>query len=93
MSPPLTRREQEVLSLLAAGRSDRQIADAIFISPKTVEKHVAHLREKLSAPSRAAAVAISIRTGPIESGRDAPPIDRPIFYGTVPNWDSRPDRE
>jgi DNA-binding CsgD family transcriptional regulator len=59
----LSRREHEVLSLLAAGRSDREIADTLFISPKTIEKHVAHLRDKLSAPTRAAAVAVAVRTG------------------------------
>jgi predicted ATPase/DNA-binding CsgD family transcriptional regulator len=53
----LTRREREVLSLLAEGHSDREIAAALFISPKTVGLHVSHLLAKLGAPSRAAAVA------------------------------------
>jgi predicted ATPase/DNA-binding CsgD family transcriptional regulator len=53
----LTRREREVLLLLAEGRSDREIAAALFISPKTVGLHVSHLLAKLGVPSRAAAVA------------------------------------
>ena len=59
----LTRREHQVLGLLAEGRTDRQIADRLFVSAKTVEKHVASLRGKLAAPSRAAAVAIAVRLG------------------------------
>jgi predicted ATPase/DNA-binding CsgD family transcriptional regulator len=53
----VTRREREVLSLLAEGHSDREIAAALFISPKTVGLHVSHLLAKLGVPSRAAAVA------------------------------------
>ena len=53
----LTRREREVLELLAAGRSNAEIADALFISPKTVGVHVGNLLPKLGVPSRAAAVA------------------------------------
>jgi len=53
----LTRREREVLRLLADGRSDREIAAALFISPKTVGLHVSHLMAKLGVTSRAAAVA------------------------------------
>lgn len=60
---PLTRRELEVLGLLATGRSDREIARLLFVSPKTVEKHVANLRGKLEASSRSAAVAVALRTG------------------------------
>ena len=53
----LTRREREVLRLLADGRSDREIAAALFISPKTVGLHVSHVMAKLGVTSRAAAVA------------------------------------
>jgi predicted ATPase/DNA-binding CsgD family transcriptional regulator len=59
----LTRREYEVLQLLAEGQRDHDIATALYISPKTVEKHITSLRDKLNAPSRAAAVAIAIRQG------------------------------
>lgn len=60
---PLSRREYEILGRLSTGRTDREIAARLFISPKTVEKHVANLRAKLMAPSRAAAVAIAVRNG------------------------------
>ena len=53
----LTRRERDVLRLLADGRSDREIAAQLFISPKTVGLHVSHLMAKLGVASRAAAVA------------------------------------
>ena len=55
----LTMRELEVLRLVAAGRTDRQIAEALFLSPRTVHHHVATLLSKLGAPNRAAAVAIA----------------------------------
>jgi ATP/maltotriose-dependent transcriptional regulator MalT len=59
----LTRREREVLALLAEGRADREIAEALFISRKTVGTHVTNLLGKLGLPSRAAAVAYVHRHG------------------------------
>jgi len=53
----LTAREQEVLALLADGRTNRDIGLALFIEPRTVEKHVEHIRMKLGARSRAEAAA------------------------------------
>src|SRR4029077_10098866 len=43
----LTAREREVLILLAAGRSDGDIAQALFITKKTASSHVAHIKDKL----------------------------------------------
>lgn len=54
---PLTRREQEVLRLLAEGSSNQQIADALVIQPSTVKKHVSNLLAKLGAVSRTQAIA------------------------------------
>jgi non-specific serine/threonine protein kinase len=51
----LTPREREVLHLMATGRSNRDIADALFISPGTVKVHVTHILSKLGVPSRSAA--------------------------------------
>jgi DNA-binding CsgD family transcriptional regulator len=53
----LTVREQQVLALVADGRTNRDIGLALFIEPRTVEKHVEHIRTKLGARSRADAAA------------------------------------
>jgi DNA-binding CsgD family transcriptional regulator len=53
----LTARELEVLRLIADGRSDREIADTLFISPRTVMRHVANVFAKLDIHSRGAAGA------------------------------------
>jgi DNA-binding CsgD family transcriptional regulator len=52
----LTAREAEVLQLLMAGRRNAEIADALFVSPKTVEHHVSSILAKLGASSRLEAV-------------------------------------
>ncbi len=59
----LTRREMDVLRILAAGHSDREIAAALFISPHTATTHVKHLLRKLGVTSRAAAAAYATRHG------------------------------
>jgi DNA-binding NarL/FixJ family response regulator len=53
----LSAREREVLGLVAAGRSNRQIAEQLVISEKTVASHVSHILTKLGVPSRSAAVS------------------------------------
>ncbi|GLV54140.1 hypothetical protein KDH_09890 [Dictyobacter sp. S3.2.2.5] len=55
----LTRREQEVLRLLAAGTSNQDIAQTLVISLDTVKKHVSHLLGKLGASSRTQAVVLA----------------------------------
>jgi predicted ATPase/DNA-binding CsgD family transcriptional regulator len=57
----LTTRELEVLRLLAAGRSNTQIAEALFISPRTVSTHLTSIFTKLDVGSRTEAVAIAHR--------------------------------
>ncbi|HVU61322.1 MAG TPA: AAA family ATPase [Mycobacteriales bacterium] len=59
----LTPRELEVLTLVATGRSNRDIAAALFISAKTVSVHISNLLAKLDAGSRTEAVAIARRRG------------------------------
>jgi pimeloyl-ACP methyl ester carboxylesterase/DNA-binding CsgD family transcriptional regulator len=59
----LSGREREVLSLVANGLSDREIADRMTVSPHTVHRHVANIRHKLGSGSRAAAVAEAHRLG------------------------------
>jgi non-specific serine/threonine protein kinase len=51
----LTSREREVLRLLAAGRSNREIADILSISERTVDRHTSNIHAKLDLPSRTAA--------------------------------------
>jgi DNA-binding CsgD family transcriptional regulator len=57
----LTLREQEVLALVAGGQSDREIADALFISHATARQHVANILGKLGVNSRTAAAGIAFR--------------------------------
>lgn len=57
----LTRRELEVLRLLADGLDQGEIAERLVISPKTVATHIQHILEKLGVHSRAQAVAIAHR--------------------------------
>ena len=59
----LTRRERDVLRLLVAGQTDREIADALFIGRRTVETHVAGILNKLGLDSRTAVAAYAVRHG------------------------------
>jgi DNA-binding CsgD family transcriptional regulator/tetratricopeptide (TPR) repeat protein len=63
----LTPREQEVLALVATGRSNREIAAALFISAKTVSVHISNVLGKLEAGSRTEAVAVARRRGLLET--------------------------
>ncbi len=59
----LSRREREVLALVASGLSEREIAEQLVLSEHTVHRHVANIRHKLGRGSRAAAVAEAARLG------------------------------
>ena len=59
----LSRRELEVLRLLAEGRSNRSLAGALSLSERTVENHVFHILTKLGLESRTAAATWAIRHG------------------------------
>ena len=63
---PLSKREADVLELVASGLGDREIADALHLSQKTVETHLQHIYRKLGVRNRAAAVAIAVGEGWIE---------------------------
>ena len=65
-APALTPREQEILHLIAAGKSLPQIASELYLGLTTVKTHVQHLYEKLGVSDRAAAVASAMRRGLIE---------------------------
>jgi two-component system NarL family response regulator len=57
--PSLTRREQEILALIAGGKSDREIAEVLYIAPGTVRVHIHAILQKLNVQSRDRAVAIA----------------------------------
>jgi DNA-binding NarL/FixJ family response regulator len=67
----LTRREVEVLSLIARGFTNREIADELVISVKTAGVHVSHILQKLGAPNRREAAAIAHRVAAPASSPDA----------------------
>ncbi|BEQ15944.1 response regulator transcription factor [Desulfoferula mesophila] len=60
---PLSQREKEVLQLLSKGMTRSQIADALNLSPRTVETHRRRIMEKLDLSSTAALIKFSIREG------------------------------
>jgi two-component system nitrate/nitrite response regulator NarL len=70
----LTRRELDVLSLLVEGLGQSEIAEKLFISPKTVGKHIEHILAKLGVHNRAQAVALAVRDELIESHRPTPDV-------------------
>jgi two-component system response regulator NreC len=59
----LTRREREVLQLVARGYTNQQIADRLFVSVKTIETHRAHIMQKLELHSRAELVRFALDRG------------------------------
>lgn len=59
----LTRRERDVLALLCHRLTDPEIAEALFLSPRTASNHVANILAKLGAPNRREAAALAARHG------------------------------
>jgi len=62
----LTTREIEVLTQLASGNRNRDIAQKLSITEETVKVHIKHIMEKLGAADRTQAVAIALRRGVIQ---------------------------
>ncbi|MBD1807514.1 response regulator transcription factor [Microcoleus sp. FACHB-SPT15] len=58
---PLTRREQEILAMIAAGRSNQEIADLLYIAPGTVRVHVHSILKKLEVRDRTQAAVLAIQ--------------------------------
>lgn len=81
----LTRRELEILRLLACGMDHVEIARDLVIAAKTVEKHIEHILLKLGVHSRAQAIALALQQGAEEAQRFAEltPVDRPIRRDAV----------
>ena len=61
--PELTEREQEVLHLIADGRNNREIAEKLVISEKTVKTHVSNILAKLNLDDRTQAAIYALRRG------------------------------
>jgi DNA-binding CsgD family transcriptional regulator len=72
----LTPREREVLALLADGRTNRQIAQTLFIAEKTASVHVSHILAKLEVANRGEAAAVAHRLG--LSGPQATPVPEAV---------------
>jgi two-component system response regulator NreC len=79
----LSQREREVLRLVALGYTNRQIADQLYLSVKTVETYRARLMVKLDLQSRSALVRYALRTGLLDDERDSlpPPESLPDDIG------------
>jgi DNA-binding CsgD family transcriptional regulator len=82
---PLTRREREVLGLLAGGMSGAQIAAELFLSPETVRTHIRNAMGKLGASTRSQAVALALQRDEITGESEAPPAPRRPRGGGVNN--------
>ena len=64
--PPVSAREVEVLKLIAAGYSNKRVADDLGVSESTVRNHVASLLDKLGADDRTHAVTVALERGIID---------------------------
>ncbi len=74
----LSQREREVMELVVAGKLNREIAEALYISIKTVEVHRAHVMEKLGVRSLAQLVQLVVGVGVDTSAPAAPMVQRTI---------------
>ncbi len=70
--PPLTERERDVLRLVAEGRTNREIGDALYISASTAGVHVSNILRKLGAASRAQAAALAHEGNLLPDSEQAP---------------------
>lgn len=65
-APQLTEREVQILQMLADGCSPAEVAERLFISPKTVRNHLTKVYDKLDVNSRSAAIVVALQHGLIE---------------------------
>ncbi len=77
-SGPLSRREQEVVAMVAAGMTNREIAARLFIAERTAEGHVERIRNKLGFRSRT-----EVATWAVERGLGGRTLDKPPSASTV----------
>jgi len=66
----LTNRQMDVLALMSDGFANAEIAERLFISPKTVDHHVSAILAKLDAHTRGEAVSIALHSGLINQNRE-----------------------
>ena len=95
---PLTKREREILGLLAEGLSGAQIAGQLVLSPETVRTHVRNAMTKLGASTRSQAVALALKSNEISPeayAQPAPerpgPLPRAVVTGYRPGGRTRRD--
>jgi DNA-binding NarL/FixJ family response regulator len=69
----LTARERQVLALIALGRTNRDIGEALFITDKTASSHVTHILDKLGVASRVEAALLAERRGLVDARVDTGP--------------------
>ena len=62
----LSEREVEVLGLVIRGLSNRQMAEALFVSPKTVDHHIQHIYDKIGVSTRVGATLFALKHGLVE---------------------------
>jgi DNA-binding CsgD family transcriptional regulator len=67
MGDELSRRELDIIRLLASGQTNRETAQALFLSPKTVARHLNSAMHKLDALTRTALAVRAINTGIVSS--------------------------
>lgn len=72
MEPVITKREEEVLQLIADGLSTQEVAERLYISLKTVKNHLASIYQKLDSRDRTQAVVRAVRMGIIRIQPDGP---------------------
>lgn len=65
-APQLTDRERQLLQLLADGQTPKEVADALFIAPKTVRNHLTKIYAKLGVESRSQAIVEALKLGIVE---------------------------
>jgi len=68
---PVTKREREVLAFIAVGKTNAEIATILSISPRTVQKHLEHIFQKLGIETRTAAAVCALTAADEQSGRAA----------------------
>lgn len=84
-NPPLSRRENDIAALVAEGLTNREIAQRLFISERTVDSHLEHVREKLAMNSRAQVAGWFVAQSQASAAVVTPPQARERYGTTARN--------